>query len=66
MKLLGDINQITLEEMFANIFTLQAITRADRYRMKLAILDNSLTEEHIQALNRLLYAAKRGRLKLID
>lgn len=66
MNLLGDINQITLEEMFANIFTLQAITRADRYRMKLAILDNSLTEEQIQALDRLLYAAKRGRLKLID
>ncbi|HIK10635.1 MAG TPA: hypothetical protein IGS52_10270 [Oscillatoriaceae cyanobacterium M33_DOE_052] len=66
MNLLGDISQITLEEMFANIFTVQAITRADRYRMKLAILDNKLTEEHLQALDRLLYAAKRGRLKLID
>ncbi len=66
MNLLGDINQITLEEMFANIFTVQAITRADRYRMKRAILDNTLTEEQMQALNRLFYAAKRGRLKLVD
>lgn len=42
------------------------ITLADRYGLLAAILSHSLSNEEQAAIDRLLYATYRGRLKIVD
>lgn len=42
------------------------ITKADRYGLLAATLDESLDPEDREAVNRLLYAIRRGKIKIID
>ncbi len=56
----------TMAEMFAQITTSGVITLADRYMMKTAVLQESLSDEERQVLDRLLYAIRKGRVRLID
>lgn len=55
-----------LSEMFAQISNTGCITKADRYGLMAAILDESLSDEEKSALNRLLRAIAKGRLSLVD
>ncbi|MDI9634518.1 hypothetical protein QQ054_02000 [Oscillatoria amoena NRMC-F 0135] len=55
-----------LSEMFAQISNTGCITKADRYGLMAAILDESLSEDEKSALNRLLRAIAKGRLSLVD
>ncbi|NES73160.1 MAG: hypothetical protein F6K24_52210 [Okeania sp. SIO2D1] len=53
-----------IPEMFATVSETGTLTVADRYALLAASLDESLTEEERRAINRLLRAVVRGRIKL--
>lgn len=42
------------------------ITKADRYGLLAATLDESITPEEREAMNRLLRAIRKGKIKIID
>lgn len=55
-----------LSEMFAQVSQTGALTLADRYGLLAAVMDESLTEEERRAIDRLLRAVCRGRVRLVD
>ena len=55
-----------LPEMFAQVTATGKLTLADRYAIKAAVLDDSLAEEDRQAIDRLIYACKKGRVQMVD
>lgn len=55
-----------LSELYAQATISGKITQADRYGLMAALLDDSLTEEEQQSIERLLYALQRGRMKIVD
>jgi len=55
-----------LSEIFAQSSISHQITLADRYGLKAAILENSLTEEEKGMVDRLLYNVRRGRLQMVN
>jgi len=52
-----------MAEMFAQITTSGVVTLADRYMMKAVVLQESLSDEERQVLDRLLYAVRKGRVR---
>ena len=55
-----------ISELFAQASNSGYITRADQYGLMAAMLDESLTEEERAAIDRLLRALYRGRMKVVD
>lgn len=55
-----------ISELFAQASKTRALTKADRYGLMTAIMDDSITEEERQAIDRLLYAIRRGRLQMVN
>jgi hypothetical protein len=55
-----------LSELFASVADTGKLTQADRYGLMAALLDESLTEEEEQAMNRLLRATLKGHIKVVD
>ncbi|NEP10350.1 MAG: hypothetical protein F6K14_09035 [Symploca sp. SIO2C1] len=55
-----------ISELFAQASISGYITRADQYGLMAAMLDDSLTEEERAAIDRLLHALYRGRMKVVD
>ena len=53
-----------IPELFAKVSSSGKITLADRYGLMSALLQDSLTSEERDSIDRLLRAAYRGRLKL--
>jgi hypothetical protein len=53
-------------ELFASVSHSGFLTRADRYGLMAALLEESLLDEERAALDRLLYAVRRGRLTTVD
>ncbi len=66
MKIFDSKHPKPLEELFGDILFSGQMTKSDRYRLRMAILRNSLTEEHQDIINRLIYSTKRGRLRMMD
>lgn len=63
------MKQITLlpdavSELFASVAQTGKLTLADRYGLMAALLHESLDEEEITALNRLLRAVMRGKVAI--
>ena len=58
--------QFALGDLFVQANYRGYVTLADRYGLLAAILDESLTEEERCAVDRLLRAIRRGRIKVID
>jgi hypothetical protein len=56
----------SLEEIFGKSLSSGKLTHCDRFQIRNALLQNSLSEEHQDIINRLIYNAKRGRLSLLD
>ncbi len=56
----------SLEEIFGESLSSGNLTHRDRFQIRNALLQNSLSEEHQDIINRLIYNAKRGRLSLSD
>lgn len=55
-----------LSEMIATVAETGVLTRADRYGLMAALLDESLSDEELEATNRLVRAVLRGRVKVLD
>jgi hypothetical protein len=55
-----------ISELFAQASLTGKITLADRYGILAALLQESLNEEEICCLNRLLYALRKGRIQVVD
>lgn len=55
-----------LSDLFAEVTSSGNITLADRYGLKAAILESSLSEEEQTMLDRLLYSVRRGRLQMVN
>ncbi|NMG61071.1 hypothetical protein E1H12_21800 [Geitlerinema sp. P-1104] len=57
---------IPLDEMFARVWNLGHLTRAERQTLKSVVLSNSLSSEDQDVLNRIFHAVRRGWLKISD
>lgn len=55
-----------ISEILASSSSTGILTRADRYGLLAAILDDQLNEEERSTINRLLFAVRKGRIKVID
>ncbi|HIK14146.1 MAG TPA: hypothetical protein IGS53_02410 [Leptolyngbyaceae cyanobacterium M33_DOE_097] len=53
-------------EMFAQVSETGKLTLADRYGLLAALLDESITEEERQMVDRLLYALRKGRVQIVN
>ena len=57
---------LAISELFAQATLTGKITLADRYGILAALLKESLDDEEMRCLNRLLYALKKGRIRVVD
>jgi hypothetical protein len=55
-----------ISDLFAQVSTSGNLTLADRYGLMAAILEDSLTEEERSAIDRLLRACCRGKMKVVN
>jgi hypothetical protein len=55
-----------ISDIFAHASLSGQITLADRYGLMAALVSDSLSEEDRQAIDRLLHAARRGRVKIVN
>lgn len=55
-----------LSELFAQASNCGYLTRFDRYKLMMTLLESPLSDEEQAALDRLLYAVCRGRIRLIE
>lgn len=55
-----------LSDLFAQATSSGQITLADRYGLMAALLEESLTDEEMDSLERLLRAFRRGRMQVVD
>lgn len=60
----GFVHQMQVSELFFQIWRSGKITRTDRYSLRAALLEESLSEEDKAAIDRLLHAVRRGWLLL--
>jgi hypothetical protein len=62
VKLLPNV----LSELFAQAISSGCLSFGDHYRLRAALLDESLSDEERAAIERLLYAVRKGRICLVD
>ncbi len=55
-----------ISEILAAVRDTRKITKADRYGLMAAILDESISEEDRSALDRLLRSIVRGQVQVVD
>ncbi|MCP2727006.1 hypothetical protein [Limnofasciculus baicalensis] len=55
-----------ISDLFAQVSTSGKITLADRYGLMAALLEESLTQEERDSIERLIRSVRRGRLKIVD
>ena len=58
--------QSSLAELFAEASNSGRITLADRYGLMATLLQESISEEEMNTIDRLLYGVRRGWLKVGD
>lgn len=58
--------QNALGELFAQANITGRITKADRYGLQAAVMDESLGEEERRCIDRLLRSLRRGRLEMVN
>ena len=56
----------TIAELFGQVLQKKQLTLADRCVLMMAISSNSLCPDEEVLINRLLYAVRRGLLKVVD
>lgn len=57
---------LSIAELFGSAFQKGGLTSSDRFELMSAFLNNALTIEDRLAIDRLLYAVRRGRIKMLD
>jgi hypothetical protein len=60
------VNTIGIEALAEQVLLSRQVTYADRYQIKQAILEDSLTEADHILLDRILYGIRKGILRLAD
>ena len=55
-----------ISDLFAQVSSSGKITLADRYGLMAAFLEDSLTQDERDCIERLLRSVRRGRLKIVD
>ncbi|MDP8963794.1 MAG: hypothetical protein M3O33_07360 [Cyanobacteriota bacterium] len=55
-----------ISELFAEVPEKGKITITDRYGLKAALLNNTLSKDEEDSINRLLHSVRQGRLKIVD
>ncbi|NEP01127.1 MAG: hypothetical protein F6K58_21200 [Symploca sp. SIO2E9] len=55
-----------ISELFAQVSSSGRITLADRYGLMAALLEDSISQEERDSIDRLLHAFCRGRMHLVD
>ncbi|NEP44232.1 MAG: hypothetical protein F6K35_35420 [Okeania sp. SIO2H7] len=55
-----------ISDILASVADSFALTKADRYGLMAAILDDSLADEERRAIDRLLRSLLKGRIQLVD
>lgn len=55
-----------ISDLFAQVTTTGKITLADRYGLMAAMLEDELTEEERDSIDRMLYALYRGRMRVVS
>ncbi|NJN87901.1 MAG: hypothetical protein HC881_18400 [Leptolyngbyaceae cyanobacterium SL_7_1] len=55
-----------IAELFAQVSDTGVLTIADRYGLMAALLDDSISDEERYAIDRLLRATRRGKLKVVN
>ncbi|MBD3882579.1 hypothetical protein IFO70_12480 [Phormidium tenue FACHB-886] len=63
---LPQLLEFALAELFAQVSLSGQITLADRYGLMAALLTDSLADEERYAIDRLLYAVRRGRVRVVN
>jgi hypothetical protein len=58
--------EFAIAELFAQASASGKITLADRYGLLAILLQDSLNEEERNSIDRLLYAVRKGRLRIVD
>jgi hypothetical protein len=57
---------LTVTDVFSHIYSVGRITSRDRQFIKVALLEEQLSDEEINLIDRLVYAVRRGWLQMID
>lgn len=55
-----------ISDLFAQVSSSGVITLADRYGLMAALLEDSITQEERDSIDRLLRAWRRGRMQVVD
>ncbi|HEY9633148.1 MAG TPA: hypothetical protein V6D14_07070 [Coleofasciculaceae cyanobacterium] len=55
-----------IADLFAQVTLSGTVTLADRYGLMAALMEDSLTEDERAAIDRLLRAIRRGRMKVVN
>ncbi len=55
-----------VNEIIANVARTQTITKTDRYGIMAALLDESISDEDQNAINRLVRLIVRGKVQVVD
>jgi hypothetical protein len=55
-----------LLELFATASVSGRLTLADRYGLMAALLEESLSDEELYAINRILHAVRQGRITVVN
>ncbi|MBE9126481.1 MULTISPECIES: hypothetical protein [unclassified Coleofasciculus] len=55
-----------IADLFAQVSHSGRVTLADQYGLMAALLEDSLTEEERASIDRLLYACRRRKMRIVD
>ncbi|MGB7440262.1 MAG: hypothetical protein WA919_04280 [Coleofasciculaceae cyanobacterium] len=55
-----------ISDLFAQVTSSGYITLADRYGLMAAILEDSISQEERDSIDRLLLSIRRGRMEMVD
>ena len=66
MQLAINLLPHAIGDLFARVSCTGQITKADRYGLMAAILEENITYEERRAIDRLLHFAYRGRLEIVN
>lgn len=55
-----------ISEILATVTDTHHITKADRYGLLAALLDESVSSEDLNTIDRLLYSLRRGRIEVTN
>ncbi|MEB3355692.1 MAG: hypothetical protein VKK04_03035 [Synechococcales bacterium] len=67
-RMLIDVSLLpsAIADMTAHVVHTNQITLADRYGLMAAILNGNLSQDEREAIDRILWSVRRGRVKVVD